>query len=221
MTKQTWILNWLLLLLIGITGSIANNIIMRLPFNFPIGLYMDTVFTVSAAFLGGLIPGLICAVLTTIIQGIVYYFTTGEPYFWAWYFYMLCSIIAVFLVCLFARFFPEECKSLRITEKTSNQPKTRQGPLLILLATLSLAMCIVISIAGGIISTVITLFSDVIPHDTPPETWFRLGFIRQGFGLLASEIFARIPVNLVDKSIAVLAGWGIAYLVKRTVFHTK
>ena len=208
--------NWKLIILLGIFSGLANNVIMRLSVAFSIGLYLDTIFTVAAAFLGALVPGIICAVLTTVIFGITYFFITGTPYFWAWYFYILCSIAAVLLIRFFARLFPEECENVRIISRPGNvhSEKPRYGPLFIMLTALSLAMCILMSVVGGLISACITLMGDVVPNDLPPETWFRLGFIRQGFSLLASEILGRIPVNIADRPIAVFGGYGIAILVR-------
>ena len=210
------------IILMGIAASIANNVIIWPSVHYVSGLYLDTIFTVAAAFSGGLFPGLISAALTTVIFGISYFFDTGTPYFWAYYFYMLCSAAAVLLVRLFARFFPEECESQRIIggPDDSYSGKIRQGSLFIMLATLSLVMCIVISIMGGLISACITIFTGVVDKKGPPETWFRLGFIRQGFSLTASEILARFPVNIADRPIAVFGGYGIALLVKKVFRKT-
>jgi len=51
---------WLKIILIGIIVAIANN--ASILVNFSSGLYLDTIFTVAAAFAGGLVPGLISAV---------------------------------------------------------------------------------------------------------------------------------------------------------------
>ena len=125
----------------------------------------------------------------------------------------------VLLVRLFARFFPTECESVRGIggQEQLNNGKIRQGSLFIMLAALSLVMCIVISVMGGLISAAITTVTGVVDKSGTPETWFRLGFIRQGFSLTASEILARIPVNIADKSIAVFGGFGIALLVKKII----
>ena len=203
--------NWKQIILLGIFGGIANNGLMWLSFYFPKGLYMDTMFTVAAAFIGGLIPGLISAVLTTVIYGIIYNFIMGMSYFWAWYFYILCSVIAVLLVCLFVCMF----------QVPTGGRAYQLGRLFIMLTTLSLAVCILVSITGGLISTCISMLSNVVPKDNPPETLFRLGLIRQGFSLLASEILGRIPVNLADKPIAVFGGYGISLLIRRALKARK
>jgi hypothetical protein len=84
-----------------------------------------------------------------------------------------------------------------------------------MLAVLSLVMCIVISVMGGLISASITIYTGRVYNAAPPEALFRLGFIRQGFGLMASEILARFPVNVADRPIAVFGGYGIAFLARK------
>ena len=219
MVTQKSSYTWLKIILMGIIAGIANNAIILPSVNYISGLYLDTIFTAAAAFSGGLIPGLISAVLTTVIYGTAYSIETGTLYFGAYYLYILCSIAVVLLVRLFARFFPAECKSVCVIggQGETYNKKIRQGSLFIMLAVLSLVMCIVVSVMGGLISAGITAFTGVVDKSGPPETYFRLGFIRQGFNLTASEILARFPVNIADKPISVFGGYGIALLTKKIV----
>jgi len=214
---------WLKIILMGIAAAIANNAVILPSVNYISGLYLDTIFTAAAAFAGGLVPGLISAVLTTVLYGIAFTIKTGTPYFGAYYLYMLCSVAVALLVRLFARFFPKECERVRVTggRDEANNGKLNHGSLFIMLASLSLVMCIAISIMGGLISAGITTVTGVVDKSGPPETYFRLGFIRQGFSLTASEILARFPVNIADKPIAVFAGYGVAFLVKKIVSRVK
>lgn len=208
--------NLLFLILLGIAGSVANNGIMWLSQALSLGLYLDIIFTIAVVFLAGLLPGIICAVLTTGIYSVIYYLVWGSVYYWAWYFFILCSITAVFLVLLFFRFFKAECERVSlVSDPCSGLNKQQFFISIVMLTILSIVMCIVLSIVGGIISTIISITGNVIPEDIPPETWLRMGFIRQGFSLLPSEILGRIPVNLVDKTISVFAGFGAAYLIKK------
>jgi len=214
---------WLKIILIGIIAAIANNAIILPSVNFISGLYLDTIFTAAAAFSGGLVSGIIGAVLTTVIYGMAFTIKTGTPYFGAYYLYMLCSVAVALLVLLFARFFPIECESVRVIggRDEADNGKLNQGSLFIMLATLSLVMCIVISVMGGLISSGITTVTGVIDKSGHPETYFSLGFIRQGFSLTASEILACFPVNTADKPIAVFVGYGIALLIKRAKLKSK
>jgi len=214
---------WLKIILMGVVAAVANNAVILPSVNYISGLYLDTIFTAAAAFAGGIVPGLISAVLTTVMYGIAYTIKTGTPYFGAYYLYMLCSIAVVLLIRLFAHFFPAECGTARVVggRVEPNKGKIRQGSLFFMLAVLSLVMCVVISVMGGLISAGITTVTGVVDSSRPPETYFRLGFIRQGFSLTASEIFARFPVNIADKPIAVFVGYGIALLTKKIVKRKK
>jgi len=214
---------WLKVILIGIIAAIANNAIILPSVDFISGLYLDTIFTAAAAFAGGLVSGLISAVLTTVFYGLEYTIRTGTPYFGAYYLYMLCSIAVALLVRLFARFFPNECDNVRVIGGRDEpfNGKSKQGSFFIMLAILSFVMCIVVSILGGLISAGITTVTGVIDQSGPPETFFRLAFIEQGFNLTGSEILARFPVNIADKTIAVFVGYGIALLTQKIVKRKK
>jgi hypothetical protein len=219
MDKQKKSYTWIKIIFTGIIAAIANNAIILPSVNYISGLYLDTIFTAAAAFAGGLVSGLIGAVLTTVIYGIAYTIETGTPYFGAYHLYILCSIAVVLLVQLFANFFPAESESVRVIggrDETYNA-KLKHGSLFIMLAALSLVMCVVVSVMGGLISAGITTVTGVVDKSGPPETYFRLEFIRQGFSLWASEILARFPVNIADKSISVFVGYGIALLLKKIV----
>jgi len=218
MVTQKSSYSWLKVILMGIIAAIANNAVILPSVNYISGLYLDTIFAATAAFAGGLVSGLISAVLTTVLYGLANTITTGTPYFGAYYLYMLCSIAVVLLIRLFARFFPAECESVRVVGGRDEpyKGKIRQSSLFFVLAVLSLVICIIISILGGLISAGITTVTGVVDSSGPPETYFRLGFIRQGFSLTASEILARFPVNIADKPIAVFVGFGIALLTRKT-----
>ena len=86
-----------------------------------------------------------------------------------------------------------------------------------MLTILSLVMCFVISVMGGLISAGITSVTGVVDK----SGWFRLGFIMQGFSLTASEILARFPINIADKPITVFVGYGIALLTQKIVKRKK
>ena len=215
MPGQTRSVYWVVSIALGLCAAAANALVMRLPYHVPMGLYLDTVFTVAVTFLGGLIPGLISAACTTLINGIAYTLINGEPYFWAWYLFMLCSIAAALFVRLFARIFPDECNGLLLSAGEPYRVKNGKGLLLVMLATLSLVLCIGMSIAGGLVAAFIFMLGGESPADIHPEIWFSLGLDRQGYNVLVSEILGRIPINLTDRPVAVFGGFGIALLVKK------
>jgi hypothetical protein len=73
------------------------------------------------------------------------------------------------------------------------------------------------SILGGLISVFIQLVLLTPLDKAPPETIFKLGFLRQGFSLAAAEILARVPINVLDRIIAIFGGYGAALLLQKLV----
>ena len=211
------------LVVLVIAGSIANNACMWLSSSLSLGLYLDIVFTVALVFLAGLIPGIICAVLSAAVYGIIYCFVFGTPYHWVWYFNIFYGVVACFLVMLYEKLFPAEYKRVRLDSPSNSSVAFNRGQflnLILLLINLSISMFIVLGIIGGIISACTGMTGNVVPDNIPPETRFRPGFIGQGFDLFVSEILSRFPVNLADKLIAVFAGFAAAYFIKK-IFNAK
>jgi hypothetical protein len=210
----------LLLLLLCILETAANYALSRFSEWARPGLFLDTVFTVSAVFSGGLLAGVLTAVFTTILYGLGYAF-------WGYWLFGICSLAAAFLTYLFVRRFPRECGTLRIIGVSKERPDLGAGTKpaildrIIILILLSLAMCALMSILGGLISAFIQLVLLSPMDNDPPETIFKLGFLRQGFSLAAAEILARIPVNVLDRIIAIFGGYGAALLLQKVVLRRK
>jgi hypothetical protein len=73
--------------------------------------------------------------------------------------------------------------------------------------------CIMISVLGGIFDVVITALS--APRAFNPEDTFKLGLLRSNMPFLPAAILSRIPINIVDRFIAVFGGYGLSLLWKR------
>jgi hypothetical protein len=48
-----------------------------------------------------------------------------------------------------------------------------------------------------------------------PNFCFKLGLIRNNVPLLAAAMLSRIPINIVDRFIAVFSGYGISLLYRK------
>jgi hypothetical protein len=211
------------LLILCIAGTAGNYGLSRLSYILDLGLFLDTVLTIAVTFAGGLGAGLITAVLSTAAYGI------GSYAFWGFYLFGLCSIAAVLLTGFFMRIFPKECTRVRLItfsqekQLPAEAPQSGKPSLLspvIMLFLLSLCMCILMSVLGGMIAVFIEQVLRSPISDTPPETYFKLGLLRGGLGLAAAEILARFPVNIVDRFISVFCAYGAALLVKSRVLST-
>ena len=65
------------------------------------------------------------------------------------------------------------------------------------------------SIAGAIVATL--FFSGITVH---PVDYIMTAFISVGQSFLSAAFWARLPVNLIDKGIAVFIVFGVTYLIK-------
>jgi hypothetical protein len=203
----------------ALTGALLNlgtmllfQDALRLP------LFMDTMFTAAFTFYGGLPGGISTAVISHLVMNPL--LATDLPN----YLYTLCSIAVALMTVLFMRLFPAEC-SVALGGRSGAEPaglarfRRRSGPprrggeifdRIAILFVLSLAMCVGISLLGGLISTVIETFF------TPRNTYdadvfiFRRMLARKGLPLLLVEVLCRIPVNILDRLISVFGGYGFA-----------
>jgi hypothetical protein len=174
------------------------------------GLYLDTIFTIAATFSGGLPAGILTALV----------FTASCDYtFWGFYLFGICSVAAAALTCVFIRAFPAECRKLRLIGRLPDgnfrESEIPPTPLSILtmLTLLSLTMCALISVLGGLIAWFVQAVLRVLLYDSPPETYFKLGLLKQNMNLLVTEILARFPVNILDRIISVFIAYGAARLL--------
>jgi hypothetical protein len=74
--------------------------------------------------------------------------------------------------------------------------------------------CLLISVVGGIIDFVLYNLL-AAPRGAYPEDIFKLGLYRNNVPALAAAILSRIPINIVDRFIAIFGGYGISLLYRR------
>ncbi|MDR1931330.1 MAG: hypothetical protein LBQ57_00770 [Spirochaetales bacterium] len=197
------------ILLLSIAGGAADYAMSLVTSGFGVGLYLDTIFTVTVTFSGGPGAGLISALL----------YTAACRYdSWGIYLFGICSVAAVVLTYLFSRIFPAECGSLRIIGRPAEKKEREDLPPTILniitvLVLFSLTMCVLMSVLGGIIAWFIQAVLNAPLVDVPPETFFKLGLVRHNISLIVTEILARFPVNILDRIITVFTAYGMARLL--------
>jgi hypothetical protein len=54
-----------------------------------------------------------------------------------------------------------------------------------------------------------------VPRTFSPEDSFKLGLLRNNIPLLPTAILSRIPINIVDRFIAVFGGFGISLFYRK------
>ena len=206
------------LCLAGVVLNIAVNRFFVYYLGMP--LFMDTIFTVAVTLIGGVLWGALCGALSTIIGKTIWFSDFIS------YLFFLCSIATAFVTWLFIRFFPSELNLSSEQAKYEKMLHTagiagRSGKLaasmnrVIVLLLLSFALCLVISVLGGLISGLILLIN-------PSQIGERVlaGLLNDTMSggavpVFLAEILSRIPVNIIDRLIAAFAGFGIALLLKK------
>ncbi|GHV89418.1 hypothetical protein AGMMS50267_17780 [Spirochaetia bacterium] len=205
------------MLFVSIAGAVMNMLVCHFLRNrLGIPLFLDTVLTMTVTFYGGVFWGALTGALTNLMQ-------ESLPFVgWGAYLFIICNIAVALVTALFIRWFPQE---LRIagTEKTLPKNKSRWFQDLmgkaIVLVLLSFALCLVISVLGGLCAVIIdgftppTLDTALMSDFKSPEQNFRIALIQRNFPGLIVEIGSRIPVNLLDRLISSFAGYALAVLL--------
>ena len=198
----------MVLCVISAIGNAAFRYFINGMANIP--LYVDTVFTVAMCFFAGLVPGLLTAVLSSVLFSLVYVFLQGFPVQSVWMInvFIICVILEVLTVCLYRRKMkPSETAFLK------NPSIDSFTSILIHLLVLAVIACITVSIAGGVIDSVFNHFN-IIRSPGPNES-FKIGLLRNNANYLAAAILSRIPINIVDRFIVVFGGFGISMLYRK------
>jgi hypothetical protein len=205
------------LLLLCVAGALLNIAGERI-FLFWLGLplYMDTPFTVALTFYGGLPCGLITGALTNLSKHALFAYT------WADDLYTLCNVATALVTALFTRLFPAELSlapasssdSFDLFAKAGERFRTAMNTIAAL-SMFSFALCLVLSVSGGLVTTFIKAVFPQVEVGVSPELLFKTGLLRKHFSLLAIEIVSRIPVNIIDRIIAAFGGYGVARVLAR------
>lgn len=168
---------------IGVSFGLLNLLVNGIAVEIlKIPFYMDTIFTVAAGFLS-LPCGLICAVTYHMSEVIIKYQSLIPSWFG------LCSVTVAVICWLFAK-----------NEKEFS---------LIKLLLLSVILILIISTEGGIIyNSFYAAKADFVEDQA--NNLFTFSLLMNKIPLLWSSIISRIPVSIVDKTVAVFGGFFIA-----------
>ena len=178
-------------IVLGIVCSILN-IIVGLIRQTGIPMYMDCIFTVAASFFSAT-SGIISSLFTQIINFVFFHHPLSEFPF------VICSLTIVIAIRLYFR--------------------NKNTPNYVDLLIISFFLSIVISLEGSLVYIIVyKLFAY---DELVQSKYFTFILLRQNFSLLASAFLSRLPVNLIDKTVAVFAGYGISVLTKRVITHTE
>ena len=202
--------------IICLAGALLNiviNILSTVPGGkFP--LYSDTILTVTLTFIGGPFWGALCGALTNLIGHSIRFWG------WAGYLFALCNIATALLTYLFIRLFPRELalskwwKAGRFDIPGERASKSRRLESImgriVVLVLLSFALCLAMSILGGLIAAFIQFLNPAPPDPIHISAFLAPILFGQHVPIVVVEILSRIPVNIIDRLIAAFGGYGIA-----------
>lgn len=179
--------------LIHIVVGIAAGLLETFTAHFcmpRIPLYMDSIWNVAAS-LYSLASGITCGIVFQLAVVLLGFSKPSSLVF------TICSVTISLTVRAFTRYWP---RLLNLTQK------------IIGVLFLIIALTFLISIEGGLLY--ILIFDATRYGELSSTNSFVYSFFMQGFPYAFSAIVGRIPVNLADKTIAVLAG-GCIYTISR------
>ncbi len=163
-------------------------------------LFCDTIFIMALSFFAGPWWGVLSGFFYHLIDFLLT--RTVEP----GHLFIICHFLAALTAGYFKIWF--------ITEQDSSLLR------FIKLVILSMIMCLVMSISGGIISYVLGF---VEAYNAASSQTDFLTFLWQNkfSSKLLLQIMVRIPVNIADRFICVFAAWGIYLLGKKFVLYLE
>ena len=202
-----------------LAGVLLNILINRLSILANLPLYMDTVGTVAVT--------LTCGVFWGSLSGALYNLINHTLIFWGWegYLYALCNIATAVTTWLFIRFFPAEldlhAKPGNLNYPPGTNPQIAKPTKIInctiVLLLLSLALCLVMSVSGGLITTLILVINPSLAEQWGVSARLSASLFQHYYPILLVEITSRIPINMIDRLIASYGGFGVALLVRNAI----
>lgn len=197
MKKETSYLSCLMWIIVAVLFNVALSFLVQKVLEIPL-VYMDTVGTIAISFAFGCIPGLITAIISQLFYFVVFHYVS-----WIGFLYSLSVWGAVFVVAAFLK------KLINVKAVLSK---------IVILALISIVMCFVVSIIGGLVNTFSTMYNNLhnIPSDISVQIESIKGdFIRSGFKELPANILSRIPGNLIERPVTTFSAYGIVVLIKK------
>jgi len=209
MTANNRASRFIKLLLLCIAAALLNwgfgyfvFVVLTIP------LFVNTIFTAAVTFYAGLVPGIAVIVINRL-------FRLMEP--GGMSLFILVSIVEVIIIW---RLRPELTwpgfRGSRALAQTVN--------IFWRLALLYVVASLTASVLGGLIGFYYIIAEPEMAQERfSPNTVFQTAFYDGGIHQLATSIFSRIPINLIDRAIVIFGGYfvalGIRKLMDRPAFR--
>ncbi|MCL2444450.1 MAG: hypothetical protein FWD13_13445, partial [Treponema sp.] len=85
---------------------------------------------------------------------------------------------------------------------------------IIILTLFSFALCLIMSILGGLIATFILYLNSAYSETDGIMGVFSATMFTHNVPIIVKEILSRIPVNIIDRLISTFAGYGAALCIR-------
>ena len=187
-------------IIIGIVAGIILNILPMylIQQKLELPLFMDTLGSITVAFIFGGVPAIICATISQIIMFFVEHYASAIILL-----YVTTVYAAIGVVCLFR-------KSLQETDSVLNT--------IFIIFLISILMALCVSISGGIVNAICIYVQDITGYaiqDNAATSYFQVDLLKMGLSSIPTYILSRIPSNLIERPIITVISFGISVMYQK------
>lgn len=187
-------------IIIGIVAGIILNILPMylIQYKLELPLFMDTLGSITVAFIFGGVPAIICATISQIIMFFVEHYASAIILI-----YVTTVYAAIGVVCLFR-------KSLQETDSVLNT--------IFIIFFISILMALCVSISGGIVNAICIYVQDITGYaiqDNAATSYFQVDLLKIGLSSIPTYILSRIPSNLIERPIITVISFGISVMYQK------
>ena len=187
-------------IIIGIVAGIILNILPMylIQYKLELPLFMDTLGSITVAFIFGGVPAIICATISQIIMFFVEHYASAIILI-----YVTTVYAAIGVVCLFR-------KSLQETDSVLNT--------IFIIFFISILMALCVSISGGIVNAICIYVQDITGYaiqDNAATSYFQVDLLKMGLSSIPTYILSRIPSNLIERPIITVISYGISVMYQK------
>lgn len=187
-------------IIIGIVAGIILNILPMclIQQKLELPLFMDTLGSITVAFIFGGVPAIICATISQIIMFFVEHYSSAIILL-----YVTTVYAAIGVVCLFR-------KSLQETDFVLNT--------IFIIFFISILMALCISISGGIVNAICIYVQDITGsaiQNNAATSYFQVDLLKMGLSSIPTYILSRIPSNLIERPIITVISFGISVMYQK------
>lgn len=187
-------------IIIGIVAGIILNILPMylIQYKLELPLFMDTLGSITVAFIFGGVPAIICATISQIIMFFVEHYASAIILIYVTTVYAAIGVVRLFR------------KSLQETDSVLNT--------IFIIFFISILMALCVSISGGIVNAICIYVQDITGYaiqDNAATSYFQVDLLKMGLSSIPTYILSRIPSNLIERPIITVISFGISVMYQK------